>query len=274
MDKDSDVSFFGEELRRLRLAAGISSQEELAARLGYERTVVAKAESGHRPPSPDVAEAYARMFPGFNALVENGLIERWAAHVRKNGGSFPRQFVPWVDAEKDATALFYWAPILVPGVLQTEAYARTTLACVSDENESLEARLAGRMERQQILTRPNPPLVSVVMSEAVLHRCVGGAAVMREQLIHLAEIGERLPKVTVQVIPAEVATHAGLEGAGSIAEREGSPTVVHMESLTAAQTTGEPDIVAKVRELTGMLRCEAFPRGASRDLILKVAEQL
>ena len=58
-DKDSDAPFLGKELRRLRLAAGLS-QDEMAARLGYERTVVAKAESGHRPPSPDVAEAYAR----------------------------------------------------------------------------------------------------------------------------------------------------------------------------------------------------------------------
>lgn len=273
MDKDSDASFLGEELRRLRLAAGLS-QEEMAARLGYERTVVAKAESGHRPPSPDVAEVYAREFPEFNALVESGLIERWAAHVRKNGGSFPKFFIPWADAEKDATALFYWAPILVPGVLQTEAYARVTLATESRESESLEARVAGRMERQQILARPHPPLVSVVMSEAVLHRCVGGAAVMREQLIHLAEIGERLPMVTIQVIPAEVAAHPGLGGASSIAEREGSLTVVHLDSLTAAQTTNEPDIVATVREITGMLRCEAFPRGASRDLILKAAEQL
>jgi transcriptional regulator with XRE-family HTH domain len=246
METDSDASFLGNELRRARLAAGFS-QEDLADRLGFERTVVAKAETGHRPPSPDVAKAYARVLPELNGLIESGLIERWAAHVRKNGGSFPKFFLDWVEAEKTASALFYWAPILVPGVLQTEAYARATLASLSDENEPLEDRVAGRMQRQQILTRPRPPLVSVVMAEAVLHRAVGGPAVMREQLIHLAEIGERFPKVMIQVIPAEIATHPGLTGAASIADTEGSPTIVHQDSFTAGQTTGEPDIVATVR---------------------------
>ena len=74
MADDSDAVFFGGELRRARIAAGISNQEELASQLGYERTVVAKAESGDRPPSPEVAAAYSKMFPHLD-----GLIERWPA---------------------------------------------------------------------------------------------------------------------------------------------------------------------------------------------------
>jgi len=77
--------------------------------------VIAKAESGARPPSQDLADAYAREFPELNALVESGLIERWAAHSRKNGGPFPKFFHSWVDNEQTATGLFYWAPIVVPG---------------------------------------------------------------------------------------------------------------------------------------------------------------
>ena len=272
MERDSDGMFLGAVLRRTRIAAGITSQDELADKLGYERTVIAKAESGHRPPSPDVARAYAREFPQLNALIETGLIEEWAEHVRKNGGSFPTFFVDWVEAETKAATLFYWAPILVPGILQVESYARAILATEPEDTESPDVRLVGRMGRQQVLSRPQPPSVTVVMAEAVLHRGIGGPAVMHEQLTHLAEVSQR-PKVMIQVIPAEIGAHAGLAGPVSIADREGGPTVVHLDSFTAGQTTSAPEIVTRVRQMTDMLRCEALPRGASQELIMKVTKE-
>jgi len=272
MERDPDAMFLGAVLRRARVAAGITSQDELADKLGYERTVIAKAESGQRPPSADVARAYAREFPQLNALIETGLIEEWAEHVRKNGGSFPKFFVDWVEAEKKAATLFYWAPILVPGLLQVESYARAILATEPDDNESPDLRLAGRMGRQQVLSRPQPPAVTVVIAEAVLHRGVGGPAVMYEQLTRLAEVSQQ-PRVMIQVIPAEVGAHAGLAGPVSIADREGGPTVVHLDSFTAGQTTSAPEIVARVRQMSDMLRCEALPRGASQELIMKMAKE-
>ncbi len=273
MERDSDASFFGAELRRMRLAAGIKSQEELAEELGFERTAIAKAESGYRPPSPELAQAYARRFPQLNGLVEGGFFERWAEHVRKNGGGpFPKFFIDWVDEEKTATVLLYWAPTLVPGILQTKAYASVILAPEAHGAESPEDRLAGRMERQQILIRPHPPIVTVIMSEMVLHRNVGGPAVMYEQLMHLIEISER-PKVIIQVIPKQKGAHVGLAGPASIADHDGEPTAVHLDSFTAAQTTKDPDIISTVREMTDMLRSDVLPRDLSHELIMKVAEE-
>jgi transcriptional regulator with XRE-family HTH domain len=272
MEHNPDSMFLGTVLRRARLAAGITSQDELADKLGYERTVIAKAESGQRPPSPEVARAYAREFPQLNALIETGLIEEWADHVRRNGESFPKFFVDWVEAEKGAGVLFYWAPVLVPGILQVESYAREILATEPEENESPDARLAGRMGRQQVLSRSQPPSVTVVMAEAVLHRYVGSPAVMCEQLAHLVEVGQQ-PKVMIQVIPAEIGVHAGLGGAASIADSEGGPTIIHLDSFTLAQTTSAPEVVARVRQRSDMLRCEALPRGASQELIMKVARE-
>jgi transcriptional regulator with XRE-family HTH domain len=99
MERSPDSSFFGQELRRVRLAAGIKSQEELAEIFCVDRSVISKIESG-KPPSPDLARLYAGRFPELTALVDEGFIERWAAHVRKNGGGpFPRNFVDWVDEE-------------------------------------------------------------------------------------------------------------------------------------------------------------------------------
>jgi transcriptional regulator with XRE-family HTH domain len=272
MERDSDGSFLGTELRRARLAAGIKSQEELAVILGFDRSVISKAEGG-KPPSPELARAYAAKFPQLNALVEDGLIERWAEHVKKNGGgSFPKFFIDWVDEEKTATVLLYWAPTLVPGILQTETYARAILAPEAHDAESPEDRLTGRMERQQIITRPQPPIVTVIMSEMVLHRNVGDDVVMYDQLIHLAEISER-PKVIIQIIPKGKGAHVGLAGPVSIADHDGDPTVVHLDSFTAPQTTKDPDIISKVREMTDMLRSDALPRDLSHELIMKVAEE-
>jgi Domain of unknown function (DUF5753) len=124
--------------------------------------------------------------------------------------------------------LLYLAPTLVPGILQTEAYARAILAPETHDAESPEDRLTGRMARQQILTRLQPPTVTVIISEMVLYRNVGGAAAMYGQLIHLAEISERA-KVTIQIIPKEKGARVGLAGPVSIADHDGDPTVVHLD---------------------------------------------
>lgn len=271
-EKDSDSSFLGRELKRARIAAGFSSQDALAAKLGYDRTVIAKAESGHRPPSPEVAEAYAREFPELSALVQDGLIERWAEHVRNNGGVFPKFLHSWVDSEKTAAGLFYWEPVLVPGMLQIEAYARATLAADPDSDETVDARVTGRLERQRILSRPRPPMVSAVLAEAVLHRCVGGAQVMHDQLTHLVEIGQQ-PRVTIQVIPATVGVHTGLTGAVAIADTEEGGTLVHEDGFTAGKTSAELDLVAKARGRAAVLRSYAIPSEASLELIMKVAKE-
>jgi hypothetical protein len=270
VERDGDGSFLGTELRRARLAAGIKSQEELAVILGFDRSVISKAEGG-KPPSPELARAYAAKFPHLNALVEDGLIERWAEHVKKNGGVFPKFLHSWVDSERTATGLFYWEPILVPGILQIEAYACATLAVDPDSEETVEARVAGRLERQQILTNPRPPMVSVVLAEAVLHRCVGGAKVMYDQLNYLAGIG-RQPRVTIQVIPAEVGMHTGLSGSVAIADTEDGGTLVHEDGFTAGKTSAEPDTVARARGRATVLRGYAIPREASLELITKVAK--
>jgi DNA-binding XRE family transcriptional regulator len=271
-ERDSDASFLGAELRRARLAHGIASQEELAARLGFDRSVIAKAESGYRPPSPEVAQAYAREFPELNGLVQDGLIERWAQHVKKNGGAFPKFLHSWVDNEKTATGLFYWEPVVVPGMVQTEAYARTILAHEVNSEETLDVRVAGRLERQQILSAPRSPMVSIVLAEAVLHSCVGGAKVMYEQLNYLAEIGQQ-QKVTVQVIPATVGAHAGMAAAVAIADAEDGGTLVHEDGFTAGKTSAEPDTVAKARLIAAILRADALPQEASREMIMKSAEE-
>jgi len=190
----------------------------------------------------------------------------WVLPVRVAGGA-PQSL------ERRAASLRSWEPLLVPGLLQTAGYARALFEAwrISDRDDELEELVCARMERQVILDRPAPPALWVVIDEGVLHRCVGGGKVMREQLDHLASASER-SKVTVQVIPAEVGAHVGLLGGFAIASADGAPGTVYLESPDQGQTTELPSVVAKISETFDALRAEALPRGASRNLIMKVAE--
>jgi DNA-binding XRE family transcriptional regulator len=270
-DPESDpAAFLGAELRRARLAAGIDSQELLARELGVDRTVITKAETGERPPSTLVATALDTRFPHLD-----GLFSRLAVLARKVTG-IPGWFLKWVvDGEDKAVVLRWWEPLLIPGLLQTPEYARALFRAweIADSDDGLEEHVTGRIARQAILDRTGPPKLSVVIDETVLYRCVGGPKVMHDQLVKLAEMGER-PGISVQVIPADAGAHIGLLGAFAIADiGDGSAGIVYMESPDEGQTTKDPATVAKLVLVFDTLRSEALSRGASRDRVMKVAEE-
>ncbi len=123
------AAFLGAELGRARVAAGFASQEALAVRLGYDRTVIAKAETGERPSTPEVADALeSELFTG----GPSGLVGRLAALARRADGPVPAWFEDWLEAEREALTLRYWQPIIVPGLFQTAEYARGVAAGRAD----------------------------------------------------------------------------------------------------------------------------------------------
>ena len=133
---------------------------------------------------------------------------------------------------------------------------------------------SARLDRQRIFARPGPPSLWAVIDEGVLRRRIGGAEVMHDQLVHLAEMAAR-PMIKVHVIPAETGAHIGLLGAFAIAGfAADAPGIVYFESPDEGQTTRDPATVAKIILTFDTLRSEALPRGASRELIMKVAEDL
>ena len=119
-DPRSDLgAWLGEELRGARTDAGYKSQDQLARELGFDRTVIVKAESGSRPPSEDVAAKIAERFPG----LANGLYGLRGSRGKSNG-PIPGWFADWLKREREATSVRIWQPIIVPGLLQTADYAR------------------------------------------------------------------------------------------------------------------------------------------------------
>src|SRR5260370_5044709 len=147
--------WLGEELRGARLAAGYTSQEQFAREIGFDRTVIVKAETGARPPSDDLAGKIAETFPG----LCNGLYVQLATMARKSTGPIPGWFADWLDAERQAHALRIWQPLIVPGLLQTAEYARALFVAAGEDADRVEELIAARLERQAILDRPKPPQV-------------------------------------------------------------------------------------------------------------------
>ena len=161
--ESNPASFLGAELRRARVAAGFSSQEALAAKLGYDRSVIAKAETGERPPSPEVADALqAELFPA----GPDGLVIRLATLARRAGGPIPSWFESWLEAERAAHMLRLWSPMLVPGLLQMGEYARALFLATGLDEDAAAEHVAVRLGRQAILERPKPPHVVVVLDRA------------------------------------------------------------------------------------------------------------
>jgi transcriptional regulator with XRE-family HTH domain len=258
----SPAAFLGAELRRTRVAAGMS-QEQFSRSLGFDRTVITKAETGERPPSPEVAAAIDEAFPHLD-----GLFSRLTLLARRANGRYPEWFREWVDAEQQATALRTWQPILVPGLLQTRDYARALFQAwqPAASSDDLDALVGARIERQAILDRADPPELLAVLDEAVLHRQVGSAKVMCDQLAHLGEMSCR-PAVTIQIVPAEVGTHAGLLGGFFGGSFDDTPVIVYARKpRSRGITIDKPALVSQGSTGPDRRSAAVVPRVSARQM--------
>lgn len=261
------VQAFALELRAQREAGGLT-QEQLARLMGYSTSVIAKLETCRTIPSPqhagqaDSALGTPGTFRRMRQAMINGAYEPWV-----------RAFL---DMEERATVLRNWESLVVPGLLQTEAYARGVLrgARPTDSDAAIEQLVAGRMARQEIWGRadPQPPVLSAILGEAVLRQRVGGAAVMREQLGRLIEAA-RNPRITVQVMPFAAEAHPGLLGPFVVASFENGPDAAYLDSVLDGQVSERRQQVAQARLLYDTLAREALSPGASVELITKVAQE-
>jgi transcriptional regulator with XRE-family HTH domain len=261
----SALAAFADELRAQREQADLS-RDDLAARLNYSASLISMIESGHRSPSRDFA---ARCDEAFAAPGTFGRLERRLRDVPFSSG-----FRPFHPYEAEAAALRLFEHSLIPGLLQTEDYARAVLEThPNTPADVVEERVAARIARQQILDRdePPPPLLWVLLDEQVLNRDIGGVKVMHDQLTHLAAMA-RWPNITVQVIPGTGA-HPGLLGAFAIAELTGLPAIVYLETAHDGQTLEDPDVGTRMSVRFDALRTEALTGRASLSLIEKVTEE-
>ena len=236
--------------------------ETLAAQVGVDPKTTARWLTPGRIPHARHRSAAAK-------ALRRDVSDIWPDVLRRRE---PVWFRAWAEVEREATALRWYEALLVPGLLQTEAYARAMLQVGGllppDEVERI---VAGRLRRQAILASDKPPQLIAVMDEMVLRRMLGDRAVMRGQLEHLAAVAEG-PYVQVRIIPADTPWHTGLAGPIILARLGDGTELSYLDNQLRGQIYDErADIVSLSRRwesLTG----EALPCRSSIDLIKEVAK--
>lgn len=229
------------------------------------------------PPSQSLAKALDRAFKtaGFieDAPGKPGTFERMWLKLRNI--SFPEPFRAYVEQEEKATTLRSCEHSLVPGLLQTEAYAYAVMSTRPGANEEdIESDVAVRMARQQILTGKDsrPPWLWVLLDESILYRPVASAQVMHDQCMRLVEMS-RWPHITIQIVPYAAGGHSGLTGAFVIADFSDEPSIVYLADAGGSRVAEDAATVSRVALRFEALRSEALPKTASRDFMVKVAEE-
>jgi transcriptional regulator with XRE-family HTH domain len=204
------VRHFGRQVKKARLARGWTVREA-GRQLGYDDAQVSRVENGNRPPTEGFAKACDRVWPERNGWFLDYYNEsrEWLAT--------PPWFRPWIPLEAAATELRVWQNEVVPGLLQTEDYARAIMSLEPGLTQEVAAeRVVARMARQSVLMRPDLA-AWYLMSEVALRTVVGSLAVIADQAEHLLTVSA-LPSVTIQVVPAGVA-HCGMWGAFEVDSR-------------------------------------------------------
>jgi hypothetical protein len=220
--------------------------------MGLVRPVVSRAENyRYPPPSTEVLKAWSKATKtDLEPLIE--LLERC-----KSGK--PDWFVPYASAEAAATSLRLWGPLLVPGLVQTQGYARSVLEIGGYAGPRLEELITTRMDRQRIIGRTR---ITAVIDHTVLQRPLGSAKIMAEQCDRLIELAES-HLVRVHVVP--YGKNIGLYGAFDIATRDGANTV----NLTSLRDVPSTDPVMGEEALSAFddILAAALPRTESIDCI-------
>ncbi|MFC7381031.1 helix-turn-helix domain-containing protein [Sphaerisporangium rhizosphaerae] len=262
--EESPRALFAYELRRYRLEAGLT-QAELAHRIGYTTSVVGMVETARRPPGKRLANLCDETLGLDGVLTRLCAIARWE--------TVPEHFRDWMDVEHDATALRSWDPMLIPGLFQTEEYARIV---IQDEPgitpEQVEQHVASRLRRKSILSKDKPPQVLTLIDEGALRRPIGDTNILRRQLEYLLEIAQH-PDVTLQVVPYSANCTCGLLSPFTIAEMVGSPHIVYLESSARGQVIEDRTTLLRMTSRYDAIRAEAHSQHISLQLIREVVQQ-
>lgn len=258
-------------LRELRDAADMTPREVCTALNCSVAKIyrIEKAKSGVTPDFvTDLLDLYKVHGTRRDKLLKLAEEARQPAWWTAYKGIFKSRYVV---LEQDATGVCEWGPILIPGLLQTEDYARAVIHVGRPELTEAEVNLraAARMRRQGLLTGDDPAALHVVLDEAALLRPVGGQAVMDEQLRALLRWAD-LPNVTIQVLPLDIGAHAGMEGTFIILRfGDDDPEAAYVENMGEDRYLEDEKVVNRCKEAFGRLCGAAAPKEKSMAIISK-----
>ncbi|MEU6175566.1 helix-turn-helix transcriptional regulator [Streptantibioticus parmotrematis] len=237
------------------------TQVELANRVTISGELMSSIEQGRRPLLPDLARELDRV------LNTKGVFEV-ATDNMPEVDRYPVWAELYMDLERHAITLSWYECQVVPGLLQTERYARAVfqsrVPALSDDE--IEEHVASRIARQGILHRKPPPTISFVVSETVLRDQLGGAEVYEEQIRHLRTCAD-LPFISFQVMPLGRESHAGLNGPFIVLETPAHQLLGYTEAQRGSQVFDDPDEVSILAQKYAMLRTQALNVEYSKCLL-------
>jgi transcriptional regulator with XRE-family HTH domain len=265
----------GALLRKLRTEKGLTV-EQAAEQLMFSMSKLSRMETGHGVATPrdirDVCSLYE-----VTDKAERERMLKLAAEGKQAGWwqSYDLPYSTYVGLEAEATAISDFQSSVVPGLLQTADYARAGHegAMPRLSPEEIERRIEAKLTRQALLEQDDPPDFSAVLDEAVLHRMVGGPAVMSAQLGRLIEAANR-PKVTIQVIPFTLGAHPGVESNFNILEMPSpTPGVVFVEGLVGSIYLERSEELTRYRQIFERLQAISLSPKDTIALIAKIRAQ-
>ncbi len=231
------IEVLGEELRRLRDAAGLTLAQTVE-RIGISYSHLSRMETGKRSASPEDVASLMVVYgvTGEERLEMIALAKRATQPgLWQRQGTFEAGFAALKILESRATALVDFEPLVMPGLLQTVPYAQAIFREVGlfEDEAAIGERVAGRIHRQATLRKPNAPSMVAIVAESAMRNLVGGREVMRDQLRYLVEVAER-PNVTLRVVPTAIGGHPGLNGPFLRLRFDDRPSVVFLANRTSS----------------------------------------
>ncbi|RKT06049.1 helix-turn-helix protein [Streptomyces sp. 3211.6] len=265
LDPSSPRALLGAELRVARERAAMS-QAGLGEKLFVSGSYVGQMEAGTRRITLELANAIDEILRTGGFFVRN---------CAKQGKSkYPDHFVAAAEAEAEALAIREYAPLVIPGLLQREAYAREIFRAYQPTapEHVIDELTEARLERAKLLADPATPLLWCVLDEAVLRRVVGGPEVMADALHHIAAL-IRARRIIVQVIPFSAGAHAALMGPVKLMAFESAPPLAYLQGNGTGLLLDDPATVARHALTYDLLTASALSPTDSLALIESAAEE-
>jgi transcriptional regulator with XRE-family HTH domain len=268
------------ELKRLRETTGLT-QEDVASQLDWHPTKVMRIETGRTSPHPNDVRVMLGLYGAADQDALAGLI-RLAKDARQRGWWYSyrdvllSRFEFFIGLESEADTIRDFELAMIPGLLQTEDYARALIrGLMTYDAAEIERRVEVKMTRQKLLAREDGPQLWAILDEAAVRRVVGGRAIMRAQLLHLANTVEQ-GRTTIQVLPYGAGSHPGQTGPFIILgfAEPTEPEVVYMETIGGNVYVDKPEEVRLYATAFDQLRAVALSPVQSRAMLQSLAGEL
>ncbi|MEV7543778.1 helix-turn-helix transcriptional regulator [Streptomyces sp. NPDC089915] len=254
------MKMVGKLVAAARLAKNLT-QKQLAELIKVDSETIGSIEQGRRTLMPHVAELMDLHLglPGMLTVAALGMPERDPS---------PPWSDEYMELEKSAIAMSRYDSIVLPGLVQTEAYMRALFGCNIPAHlpEEIESLTVKRLARTEILHRKQPPSLTFVISEAALRDRIGGNAVYTDQVRHLLACME-IPQVTLQVLPLGLTYHPGTSGSFSMLETPEHEHIGYFEGQRGSKLITDPDDVSILTQRYAMLRTQALNPQDTQDLL-------